>query len=144
MRTVDFNGVTYSTGKLPVFEQLHVARKLAPVLAHLIPVFKKLLEAESATAAGNGIEDIILDLAAGPLADILSKMSKEDVEYVVNACLDVCDRKQERGFAKVRAGGTLMFNDIELDTLIGLTATVVWSNLGRFFPTSQPTSHATE
>jgi hypothetical protein len=37
-------------------------------------------------------------------------------------------------------GGGIMFQDIQLDTLLGLTFFALQENVGGFFPTSQPTS----
>jgi hypothetical protein len=127
------NGVTYSIGKMNAFEQLHVARRLAPMLASLVTSFNSSLT--------DGLnEDSILELATGPLADTFAKMSNDDVNFIVNTCLSACQRKQERIYSKVMANGSLMFMDIELDTMMGLVLYVVQENLGRFFPTSQPTS----
>jgi hypothetical protein len=136
---MDINSITYSTGKLNAFEQLHVSRRLAPMLAALVSSFQS---APSLAKGAELNEDDILALATGPLADTFSKMSDEDVNYIVNTCLAVCQRKQAGGYSKVISNGNLMFSDIELDTLMGLTLAVIQENLGRFFPTSQPTSDA--
>lgn len=141
MNTADINGITYSIGKLDAFQQLHVARKLAPFLAHLFPMLAKLApQAEGSADLG----DVLMELAAGPLADIFCRMAKEDVDFVVNTCLSVCQRKQDTGYKKIFANGSLMFNDIQLDTLVSLTLAVVQENLGRFFLTSQPESPKAE
>ena len=129
-----FNKIEYRTGKLSAFEQLHVARRLAPALANLFTVFSTA----PTMGEGESIEDTILSLATGPLADTFSKMSDEDVDYIVNTCLGVCERQQEKGWAKIMRSGTLMFHNLELDELLGLTFTVIQENLGRYFPSSQP------
>lgn len=138
MKTTEVNGISYTVGKLNAFEQLHVARRLAPVLAELFTSFKAHPE-----VADSGL-DAILQLASVPLAETFAKMSNDDVDYVVNACLSVCQRQQAKGFAKVMVNNILMFQDIEIDTLMALTTAVVEENLGRFFPTSQPESATTE
>ena len=138
MRTETINGVEYQIGKLGAFEQLHVGRKLAPLLAHAIPALGELAMIEGTEAS---ISTLLLTSAAIPLADVLCRMSKEDVDFVVNECLAVCQRKQTKGWAKVLAqGGTLMFQDIEADTLIALTKSVIEVSLARFFPTGQSES----
>lgn len=135
MKTTEINGITYNVGKLNAFDQLHVARKIGPLLSDLFTAFRSNPDALSDKA---DMEGRLLELAMGPFADGFAKMSKEDVDFVVNTCLAVCDRRQEKGFAKVMANGVLHFTDIEIDTLLGLTVSVIWENLGRFFPTSQP------
>jgi Phage tail assembly chaperone protein, TAC len=139
---MEIAGITYQVGKLNAFEQLHVARRLAPMFGALVSVFAaapKGLE-EGGSEEGESVESKILELAMGPLADTFAKMSNEDVDFIVNTCLSACQRKQERGWAKVFVNGHLMFQDIQLDTLLGLTFAVLQENLGSFFPTSQPTS----
>jgi hypothetical protein len=122
-------GNEYVIGKLTAFEQLHVSRRLSPTLAGLMIV----LSSKKASFSE------VLDIGAGPLADAFANMAEGDVDYIVNKCLGACQRKQERGYAKVFANGNLMFGDIHLDTMIGLTLAVLQENLGGFFPTSQPT-----
>lgn len=139
MRTETIAGIEYQIGKLGPFEQLHVGRKLAPLLAHAIPSLAKL----SGEGEKPNLEMLLFEAAAVPMAEVLSRMSKEDVEYIVNECLAVCQRHEKRGWAKVlNAGGGLQYMDIEVDTLVGLTQAVINVSLGRFFPTGQPESTA--
>ena len=138
MNSTEINGINYTIGKLDAFTQLHVARRLAPVLAGMFTAFRHAPE------IANAADDSILAMATGPLAETLAKMSNEDVDYVVNACLSVCQRQQAKGWAKVMVNGSLMFSDIELDALLGLTVAVIQENLGRFFSTSQPASATKE
>lgn len=112
------NGATYRIGKLTVFQQFHIARRLAPVLFSL--------GAAAANEEG-GLQ------AFEPVADALSKMSDADSEYVLMSCLDVVHRKQGNDWANVRArGGGLMFDDISLGTMVQLTTAVIKENLGNF------------
>lgn len=142
--TTDINGTTYVIGKLSAMEQLHVARRLAPVLASLIPAFVGNPGLFDKNEDEGGGADAMMIIASGPVAETLSKMSNEDVDYVVNACLSVCEWKQAKNFAKVMVNKVLMKGNLELDELMGLTIAVIQENLGRFFPTSQPDSRATE
>jgi hypothetical protein len=138
---MEIAGITYQVGKLNAFEQLHVARRLAPMLGDLVSIFKQhpnlISDGES---DGESAESRILELALGPLSHTFAKMSNEDVDFIVNTCLSACQRKQERGYAKVFVNGHLMFQDIQLDTLLGLTFAVIEENLGSFFPTGRPAS----
>jgi hypothetical protein len=141
-RTETLNGHKYVIGRLDAFEQLHVARRLAPMLSSLLAAFASAPAILSAKADGD--EDAfnlqVLELATGPLADSFAKMPQADVDYVVQACLAVCQRKQESGHAKVYArGGGMLFQDMQLDTLLGLVWFVIQENLSSFFPISQQT-----
>ena len=140
MRTETINNVEYEIGKLGAFEQLHVGRKLAPLLAHAIPA---LIEINGADDRPN-MEMLLFSAAAIPMADVLCRMAKEDVDFVVAECLAVCQRKQAKNWAKVFVNGHLMFQDIEVDTLIALTQAVIEVSLGRFFPTGQSESPTVE
>jgi hypothetical protein len=140
IRTETINGIEYQIGKLGAFEQLHVGRKLAPLLAHAIPA---LMQIGPDAAEKPGVDELIFSAAAIPMADVLARMSKEDVDYVLHECLAVCQRRQAKGWARVFVNGVLMFQDIEADTLFQLTKAVVEVSLGRFFPTSQSESAPT-
>lgn len=139
MRTETINGHEYEINKLDPFEQLHVGRRLAPLLAHALPAFARLM------AAGErpNMEILLFEGAAIPMADILAKMPQEDVDYVFKQCLSACKRRDKKGWARITTpDGTLMYQDIELDTMLPLVQNVVEVSLGRFFPTGQPESPA--
>jgi hypothetical protein len=141
-RHEEIKGHTYAIGKLNVFEQFHVARRLGPMLSEIVAAF---MSAPNLFAGGG--EDAkaleFLELATGPLANSLAKMSNADADYITHACLSVCQRKQAHGYAKVFVpGGGIMFQDIQLDTFLGLVFFVLQENLAGFFPIGQPTSGA--
>jgi len=141
MKTETSNGVEYLIDKLDAFEQIHVGRKLAPLLAHALPAFLSIQnEVESER---EGVEIVLLSGAGIPIADVLAKMSDEDANYVMHKCLARCQRKQAKGWAKVFANGVLMFQEIGGDDIIRLTKSVVEVSLSRFFPTGQPASPST-
>ncbi len=140
MRTETINGIEYQIGKLGPFEQLHVGRKLAPLLAHTIPALMQFSE----KGERPNFEMVLFSAAAIPIADVLCKMDKEDVDFVVTECVSVCQRHQKKNWAKVMVNGNLMFQDIEVDTLLSLTQAVIEVSLGRFFPTGQSESTAPE
>lgn len=113
------NGNTYATSKkLDVFTQLHIARKLGDS----IPMTSGIMTDDKA----NSILSIIL----------LSQLSDENSEYVITKCLSVVSRQQPTGFAPVRVGSALMFDDITLDDMLQMTMMVIKENLGDFFRTA--------
>jgi hypothetical protein len=96
---VEVGGHRYRIGHLDAKKQFHVARRIAPILAGM--------GKGATTKSENPMEQI------APIAEALSKMSEEDVDYVLDTCLAVCLRAQASGeYAPVvaRAGG-LMFQD---------------------------------
>ena len=104
---------TFTTGKLDAFKQLHVARRLMPVL----------------TQMSGGLADSL-----PKMAEALATMSDSDVDYIIGACLKVTRLHQPSGLAPLVNGhGQLMFQDLELDALIQIASAVIRENLGGFF-----------
>ena len=56
-----------------------------------------------------------------------------DVDYILNACLDVTQIRQDTGgFARLRVNGVIMF-PLDLTMLLGIAAHVLKDNLSGFF-----------
>jgi len=125
----EVGGQTYRVGRMDAKKKFHVARRLAP-----------LLPAMSALHSGG---DMMKSLA--PVAESLSRMSEEDTDYVIDACLSVCQRLQPAGgWAPITAaGGRLMFQDIDMPEMIQLTVQAIRDNIGNFLPGAAPQSPAT-
>lgn len=117
---VEVGGQKYRIGRIDARKQFHVARRLAPLLAGM-----------SAGGQGEGFAAFI-----GPLTDALSGMSDEDVDYVLDVCLGVCQRIQSNGQGAlvIARGGSLMFEDMDMGQMIQLAVKVIQQNLGGFFP----------
>lgn len=123
MSDIEINGNLYRIGHMDARKQFHVSRRLAPLLAGL----------------GSALADKKSDLAATfqPIAEALSKMSNEDMDYVLDNCLAVVSRQQGNQFAPVMSrGGGMMFEDIDLPTMMQLAIAVIRENLGGFFSAS--------
>ena len=123
----EVNGITYNIGKLGVFDQLKVVRRLAPVLSGVREAFKQ----SKPTMVPDGLDStkvvpvITLDnLEVAPLATALSDMRDEDVEAIVKVCLKAVRRKQEgTGFVPIidAASGMFMFDDMDLSITLNLS-----------------------
>lgn len=125
---VTVNEQVYKVGKLNVFQQLHVAKRLTPLLAGALPAWL-------AVAGGQQADVSAMASALLPLADAIARLSDEDLDYVVRECLLAVERKHAAGWARVRLeNGPIMFDDLDLLALLQLTKEVVQSNLGNFFP----------
>lgn len=133
--TVTVNGIEYSIGEMPVFDQFHVGRRLAPFLGSALEAFR----GQSLDTAAEEFD--ILLLATPSLTKTLAEMKDEDAEYIIRKCLSVVKRHEKSGWAKVMNGaGNFQFQDIDLKAMLTLTTKVIQENIGDFFPTSQPTS----
>ena len=123
----EIKGVNYRTAKLDVFQQLRVSRKLLPVLAGLVSEFSTL---KAQAAAGNS--GAVLKSVLPKIADTLAALPDDDVNAVIFPCLSVVSRQHEKGWAKIFDQGVLMFDDIDLFTMLQLVARVVADSLGNF------------
>lgn len=129
MSEVEITSNTYRIGRLNAFAQFHIARRIAPLLQSLGTAVMDL------PRGGAGDDDTMKSL--GPIAEALAKMSDEDCNYVLHACLSVCQRKQQGGqWARVQApnGAGLMFEDIGLAELMQIALATIQENLSNFFP----------
>lgn len=118
---LQIEGITYQIGSLDAFSQLHVVRKLGPAL----PIVEGLVSERNAG------KDVTLLVVL-----ILSKLTDEETEYVINKCMSVVSRKQDQGWARVHVNGALMFSDTTMQAIIQLTAQCIVTNLGDFFRTA--------
>jgi len=107
----DMNGIGYKAEKLDAMKQFHIARKLAPVLSELAP--------------GQNQESQISGLASA-----ISKIGDKEAEFVIYSLLSCVKRKmgQGLGYSKVANESSLMYDDIDLKTMMHL----VWQSL-QFF-----------
>lgn len=120
-------GVNYRAAKLDVFQQLKVSRKLLPVLAGLVSEFSTL---KAQAVAGNS--GAVMESVLPKIADTLAALPDDDVNAVIYPCLGVVSRQHEKGWVKVFDQGVLMFDDIDLFTMLQLVARVVADSLGNF------------
>ncbi|HBM9992364.1 TPA: hypothetical protein L1L70_004658 [Escherichia coli] len=139
----EIKGMKYRVAKLSVFDQLKVTRKLLPVLAGMMSDFgsiRSLLPADGKidSAKFDALKPVFETLLPR-IADVLSSLSEEDTNAIIHPCLSVVSRKHMDGWTPVFNSGQLMFDDIDLLTMLQLVARVVADSLGNFLPVS-PTS----
>ncbi len=116
----------FSITKMTPFEQLAVARKLAPAIA--------LVETLTAPVNANKDNSILSVI-------MLSYLSDADSEFIVHKCLTLVRRKQsEDGKIPpapiVNSSGGLQFDDLSLKGILELTVAILKENVGDFFRTA--------
>lgn len=133
---LSLGGHEYRTGRLDAFQQFHIARKIAPVLAAFARAAAdspELLPSPESPAS----DDISLAKVIGPIADALSSMPDKDAESVVAICLSVCTRSAGANqWSRVMSPGNsprLMFEDLTLTEMMGITINTITENMGSFF-----------
>lgn len=135
MQTTEVRGKTYRVGRLPAMQQLHVSRRLAPLLAGLAPALPAMARAKGAH------EQVA---AVKPFADAFALMSDADAEYVVATCLSVVSRDMVgdgKTWGPLFVNGVNCADDLGLDAMLPLVLFVVKASLGPFiddFLTSAP------
>lgn len=153
---IDFEtgGYTYRIGRMDAKQQLHVARRLASsplqfILgeqsADSVPAVVRE-RAESSGMTSEEVSQIMPKLLPSLSLRALGELSEADCDYVVNVCLSVCMRQQgsngKQQWANVtnRNTGHLMFQDINLSSMLELTVQVLRENLSDFFGAGQSNS----
>ena len=125
----------YRIGKLSVFEQLKVSRKLLPVLAGLVSEFRNIQTKVTSKDTEGALESIL-----PKIADAVSGLSDEDVDAILFPCLQRVARYHMKGWVPVCQQGSMAFDDIDLFVMLQLVARVVADSLGNFLqelPTSE-------
>lgn len=122
----EINGVQYRAQTMDARRQFHVARRLSAVLS------------PSADALGKVAPDA--DSKAGFIAAIdgffeaLSTLPDDQLDYVIDACLDTVSRKDGTQWSPIRRGGAMMY-DLDLYTQGAIVWHVVKGALDGFFAT---------
>lgn len=113
--------------KLSAMEQFHVTRRLGPALIVCGITFKMMME-------GKEIPITEWAAVAGPVLQVVSSMSDEDVEYIINQSLKTCERESAGRWAPLYApdGKVLMFEDMDMAEILRLTVEVLRENLVNF------------
>ncbi|MGU3521583.1 phage tail assembly chaperone [Enterobacteriaceae bacterium C23F] len=140
---VTIKGQIYRAAKLSVFDQLKVSRKLLPILAGVVADFgsiRSLLPAEGKIDSST-FDDLapVFEKVLPRIAEELSALSEEDTNAIIHPCLAVVARQHGNTWTPVFRSGELMFDDIDLPTMLQLVARVVADSLGNFLP-ELPTS----
>ncbi|WP_288074675.1 phage tail assembly chaperone [Pseudomonas sp.] len=133
---------TYRAAKLDAFKQLHLSRKVAPIIPTLIPVFAKLSGAKDSNPLSGDLAGLAGLLE--PFAEGLANMPDESAEYVLGTCLAVVQRKQGKTWAPVwsERNSVCMFDDLDLGVMIQLAIHIMRDSLGPFLAGLLSTSGA--
>lgn len=124
MTEFEINGVSYRAATMDARRQFHVARRLSSILS------------PSADALGKLAPDA--DSKAGFIAAIdgffeaLSTLPDDQLDYVIDACLDTVSRKDGGAWSPIRRGGAMMY-DLDLYTQGAIVWHVVKGALDGFF-----------
>lgn len=124
----EIKGQQYRAAKLSVFEQLKVSRKLLPLLSGLLSEISVIRQLK----AGQISMDEAIKTALPAVAQTLSDISEEDSNAVIHPCLAVVVIKQGKSHVPIFSNGQLMFDDIDLMSMLEIVVRVVGDSLGNF------------
>jgi hypothetical protein len=124
MSELEVSGAVYRVGKINALTQLHIGRRLLPALVAVGVKAEDLSRSGGVAAMADFME---------PAVKIMGAMSDEDVNYVLFGALAAVSRKQGERWAPITSGPRLIFEDIDMPSMVRLTAAVLLENLGGFF-----------
>ncbi len=131
MSEVEIDGMTFLCNKLPTRKQLHVAKRILPVLKGLQPLFAG--GNQRLVSGGNGVNpmqvvpDISIIDGLAALTDTLGMMPDSDMDFIVDNCLDMVKWKQGDRWMPLRQGSAMMVQAVSDDLATQLR--LVWEVL---------------
>jgi hypothetical protein len=143
MAEVEIAGVRYRTGKLNVFEQLAVGKRIMPLLSGMGEAFSKIPrpppvaedDPDAEPVEAEGISEGDVWKALEPLMSALSEMKDDDLFFVVKMCMSKAHRHDGGHWARISnsAGTDFMFADIDMGVAIQVAFETIRENLEGFF-----------
>lgn len=134
-RTFEIGGRNFKLDKINAFKQFHIVRRIAPILAELLPAMADI--AKITKSSENYSESEKLDQfgkIAGPVMNGLSKLSDSEADKVLFGLLSSVEVQQSAGnWAKVANDSMLMIQDIELPVMLQIAGKAFMFNLSGFF-----------
>jgi len=120
METIEIDGNTFQIGKLDAFSQLHVFRRVMPLLKPMAAAWK------------SGDSPDMLDIVMA-VADDFAALPDEQLDYVVKKCMSVVKMQQGERFAPLMRADKLMFDNLDMAVLMRLSVAVIMENFQGFF-----------
>lgn len=124
----------FKLSKINAFKQFHIVRRIAPILADLLPAMKDVQKVNGKKDLSEAEKFDEFAKLAAPLMTGLSKLSDSDANLVLYGLLSSAEVKQEAGnWAKVSTDSMLMMQDLELPVLLQVAGRAFMFNLSGFF-----------
>lgn len=134
---------TYRTIALAPRLQLHVVRRMAPVITSLLGAVQGLTlsfgaDGEIALPKDGAGETVNPFASLSTAADVLAQMADKDVDYVMDTLLGAAQRQSGTSWAPVMVNGVCMFSaDLDLAAMLRISWEVGKANLSGFTATFQ-------
>lgn len=134
----EFAGRKFKLNKIDAIKQFHIARRIAPILAELIPQIGEAAKYQDVKDLEKVSESKKMEMVAkfaSPVMMGLSKISDADANHVLYGLLEAVEVKQEPigNWARVSSNSLLLMQDLDLRTLVQLAGRAFMFNLSGFF-----------
>lgn len=133
---ITINGINYKAEKMPPRQQVHVMRRLTPLLKAAAPAIMGFLDKDKPKAE---VFATVLQ-SIGPFTDALAGMPDAEIDYVMNYCLVRVQRQDANTmtwhpFYVWRDNGVIAMYPADTDAVaeLRLVGEVVKENLSGFF-----------
>jgi hypothetical protein len=131
---------SYRTTRLNAFKQLHIARRLVPIIAKIPDMIGLTLDQclagkeEMASKLSDNLGAIRLDV----IGETIAGLKDEDVNYVLSTCVEAVEIKEPQGlgWSRVSKDGHLMYDFVGAKEMLVFAAHVIKDNLSDFFSDS--------
>lgn len=130
---VEVGGDVFRVGILNAKQQLHIVKRILPIFVGAATPGGFEPGPDASAEARQQWEDDQANRSVKRMADVISQVSDEDLDYIMDTALSVVQRKQGDVWSSVmhpKAG--LMFQDLKLATLVQLTVRCIQENCGDF------------
>jgi len=127
-KEIEIKGQRFRLNGLTAMQQLHVSRRLTPILASAAPALLPMM------MQGRVPEMDALAAAIGPVADVLAGMPDAEFEYIVHTCLGTVHgtTASSDAWGPLYVGKVCMRNDLSAEMTLTLTVRVINEDLGPF------------
>lgn len=136
MNDFEIGGRKFKVGKLNTFKQFHIVRRIAPILADLLPAITEI-QKQSKTKKFEINEDNFEETAKilAPILTGFSKLSDNDSEFVLHGLLSGVEIQIGNTWSKVATENMLMVQDLDLPSMLQIAGRSFVANLSSFFAT---------
>lgn len=136
-------GISYKPTNMPAKTQFHVTRRLTPFIVAMLARLPKNAIAAAMTEDKKNIDLNAIAAQMNPLDMIqpvlesLAAMADKDVDYVLDTCMEHCQRSlgAGKGWASVKMpNAPCQYQDIDMMQMLQIVWHVIQGNVGNFFP----------
>lgn len=131
-RDFEIGSKKFKLNKLNALKQFHIARRVTPILADLLPYLKDFKLALTVTSESEKLEQFAK--IATPFMNGISKLSNADSELVLIGLLSCVEVQQSSGnWARIANDEMIMIQDLDLPVLLQAAGRGFIYNMKGFF-----------